>query len=427
MDRFATQAPSAPPVSLPDAAASPTAGEMRYVARHPILNFHGRVHGYELLFRNGIDTVFTGDRNQATRTILDDTVLFGIDKFTGGMPAFINCSAEAIIESLVDVLPAPMTVIELANAIAPTPDLLAACRRLKAAGYHLALDGLIWADDRQPLVDLADYIKVDFLKSDSAQRKDLMQRLRGSMATLVAAKVESQQDYQTACKEGFTLFQGFYFCLPETIANAKVPANRLIHFQILQELYRNPVDIDKVSQLAMRDASLTYRLLRLVNSPAYAIRQEINSVKAAIVMIGEYTFRRVATLAILSEINSGHPPEILHMALVRARFCELAAPLCGFVPAEQYLLGMMSLLPAMLHVSMETLSSQLPLRHEIRQALLGTANAERRLLGWLESHERGDWAACDAMVQACRFNQKQLVECYNEALAWDATALSNKL
>jgi EAL and modified HD-GYP domain-containing signal transduction protein len=247
--------------------------------------------------------------------------------------------------------------------------------------------------------------------------------MRGHAASLVAAKVESQEDYRKALKEGFSLFQGFYFCLPETMANAKVPSNRLIHFQILQELYRNPVNIERVSQLAMRDASLTYRLLRLVNSPIYAIRQEITSVKAAIVLIGEMTFRRVATLAVLSEIHSGSAPAILRMALVRARFCELAAPLCGFDPAEQYLLGMMSLLPAMLHVPMETLSAQLPLRHEIRQALLGTANAERRLLSWLESHERGEWTVCDAIVQSCRFNQPQLVECYNEALAWEAQAL----
>jgi EAL and modified HD-GYP domain-containing signal transduction protein len=411
------------PAQQPDSEAQQQYGEMRYVARHPILNLNGRVHGYELLFRNGIDSVFCGDRNQATRTILDDAVLFGIERFTGGLPAFINCSPESLLEELIDVLPSGMTVIELVNTIEPTPELLAACRRLKGIGYHLALDGFVWDQRMQPLVDLADYIKIDFIKSGAAVRQDLKQRLSGASATLVATKVERQGDYAQACKEGFTLFQGFYFCLPEIFANAKVPANRIIHLQILQHLYRDPIDLQKVAQLAMRDASLTFRLLRLVNSPACAIRQEVTSVEAAIMVIGEATFRRIATLAILSELNAGHPPAILNVALVRARFCELAAPLCGLNPAEQYLLGMISLLPAMVWVPMETLAAQLPLRHEIRQALLGTNNPDRRLLAWLESHERGDWKACDAIVQAYSLDREKLVKCYAEAVAWNDNTL----
>jgi len=394
-------------------------GEMRYLARHPLLKLNGRVHGYELLFRHGSEPAFKGDNNQATRTILDDMVLFGIERFTGGLPAFVNCSAESIAEQLVDVLPPEMTVIELNEAIGATPELIAACRRLKSLGYHLALDNFVWEPGVEPLVELADYVKINFLKTSPAARKNLIHRLRGNSVSLVATRVETQEDYRRAAHEGFTLFQGFYFCLPELFSNAKVPANRLIHFHILQHLYRNPIDLLQVSKLVMRDASLTYRLLRLVNSPAYAIRQEVNSIELAIMIVGEDIFRRIATLAILSELNAGHPPEILHMAFVRARFCELAAPAAALSPSEQYLLGMISLMPAMLRVPMETVVAQLPLRHEIRQALLGTSNPERRLLSWLEFHERGIWASCDAIEQAHGFNQHELQKHFNAAVLWD--------
>ena len=285
-------------------------GEMRYLARHPLLKLNGRVHGYELLFRHGNESAFRGDNNQATRTILDDTVIFGIDRFTGGLPAFVNCSAESISEQLVDVLPPDMTVIELSEAIVPTPELIGACRRLKSMGYRLALDNFAWDAALQPLVELADYVKVDLLNTSPAARKSLIHRLHDLPVTLVATKVETQEDYRKAAKEGFTLFQGFYFCLPELFSNAKIPANRLIHFQILQHLYRNPIDMLQLSKLVMRDASLTYRLLRLVNSPAYAIRQEVSSIELALTIVGEDIFRRIATLAILSELNAGHPPEI---------------------------------------------------------------------------------------------------------------------
>jgi EAL and modified HD-GYP domain-containing signal transduction protein len=417
MDR--NQMPELPANQFEAEALEPL-GEMRYLARHPLLKLNGRVHGYELLFRHGHESAFRGDSNQATRTILDDTVIFGIDKFTGGLPAFVNCSAESITEQLVDVLPPEMTVIELSETITPTPELITACRRLKSMGYHLALDNFVLTPDSEPFVGLADYIKINFLKTGAAARKSLIHHLRGLPAIMVATKVETQEDYRKAAKEGFTLFQGFYFCLPELFSNAKVPANRLIHFHILQHLYRDPIDMLQVSKLVMRDASLTYRLLRLVNSPAYAIRQEISSIELAMLIVGEDLFRRIATLAILSELNAGHPPEILHMAFVRARFCELAAPLAGLSPSEQYLLGMISLMPAMLRIPMETVVAQMPLRHEIRQALLGTSNPERRLLSWLEFHERGVWASCDAIEQAHGFNQQELQKHFNEAVVWDS-------
>ena len=397
-------------------------GEMRYVARHPVLNRNGRVHGYELLFRGGPEQGYSGDGKHATRTILDDTLFFGVERLTGGLPAFINCSSESILEQLVEVLPPAMTIIELDAAVDYTPQLLAACRRLRTMGYHLALDNFVWEEHLEPLTALADYIKVDFLTTTEAIRQNLLHRFRNAPAALIATKVESQNEYRKACKEGFTLFQGFYFCHPELLANAKIPANRLIHFQLLQHLYRNPLDLPRVSKLVKFDAALTYRLLRLVNSAVFAIRREISSIEEAIVIVGENAFRRIATVSILSEINSGRPPEILRMSLTRARFCELAAPVCGLDADEQYLLGMLSLLPAMLRLPMDSLVAQVPLRHEIRQALLGTANAERWLLGWLEAYEHGQWEQCDAMVQHRGLQQPHLVRCYTKALAQDSVA-----
>ena len=168
----------------------------------------------------------------------------------------------------------------------------------------------------------------------------------------------------------------------------------------------------KLTALLKRDASLTYRLLRLVNSPMCAMRQEVRSIQAALLAVGEDTFRRIAMLAIASELNAGQPAEILRMAFVRGRFCELAAGLCALDPTEQYLLGMLSLLPAMMRLPMEELAPALPLREEIREALLGKANPERILLEWLESHEYADWEACDAIAQADGLGPEDLARCY---------------
>ena len=404
---------------LPAVLALPElAGVLRYMARQPIMDLRGRVHGYELLFRAGPETAFRGDGDMATRTMLDNTVIFGLEKMTGGMPAFVNCTRESLIGDMVHVLPSGMTVLEILESLEPTPDLVDACRKLKSEGFRLALDDFTWKPDFDPLVEMADYIKVDFIQTGYVERQNLLRRLRGVTVALVAEKIETQEEYKQACQEGFTFFQGYYFCRPALIENRKIPPNSFSHIEILQLLQNDVIDLHKLTLLLKRDASLTYRLLRLVNSPMCAIRQEVRSIQAALLAVGEDAFRRIATLAIASELNSGQPAEILRMAFVRGRFCELAAGLCELDPTEQYLLGLLSLLQAMLLLPMEQLVPALPLREEIREALLGKATSERILLQWLESHEQGDWDACDETVHSNSLDQEILVAGYTEALLW---------
>jgi EAL and modified HD-GYP domain-containing signal transduction protein len=404
-------------------APAELAGALRYVARQPILDVRGRVHGYELLFRAGPEAAFRGDGDLATRTMLDNTVIFGLEKLTAGLPAFVNCTREALTGELVKVLPPSMTVLEILENLEPTPGLIAACRKLKAEGFRLALDDFTWRPGVEPLVELADYIKVDFMQLDATARAELRQRLSGVTVALIAEKVETQEDYKQACAEGYTLFQGFYFCRPILMKNRKVPANLLSYLELLQLLQGETIDMQKSSRLVKRDAALTYRLLRLVNSPVSAVRQEVRSIEAALVIVGEEAFRRIAMLAITSELNANQPPEILRMAFVRASFCEGAARLCALDQCEQYLLGMFSMMPAMLRIPMSELAPALALRERIREALLGAITLESCLLRWTECHERGEWTRGDAIAHSYGLNQEELVRCYEQAVIWAEAAM----
>jgi EAL and modified HD-GYP domain-containing signal transduction protein len=417
--RMATQPATA--ICLVPASQRST-GEVRYVARQPILNLLGRVHAYELLFRNAPETVFNRDSDTAARTMLDNAVIFGLEMFTNGLPAFVSCTMEAVTEQLVHVLSPKMTVLAVPASLEQTTKLVEACRNLKDQGFRIALDGFPARANLRALLNLADYIRVDVTQLNAEARLQL-RRINCASIVRVAMKVDTPRDYQRACAEGFTLFQGNYFCHPVLLKKHKIPTSRLFHFEIVKLLHHEPIDVRKVSQLVMRDASLTFRLLRLVNSPICAIQQEVRSVEAAILVIGEETFRRVVSLAVLSELNSERPPEILQMTLLRARFCELASPLFGLDPAEQYLLGMLSLVPAMLCLPMEDLIPSLPLRDRICEALQGVQNPERSLLSWMELHERGDWEACDAIVQANQPGHRDstsdlLIQCYADAVVW---------
>lgn len=407
-----------------DAQAEP-AGELRYVARQPILDKQGLVHGYDLIFRNAPEAIFRRDADSAVETMLDNEVLFGLERLTNNLPAFVTCSAEALTDNLVLVLAPGLTVLGVPSSLEPTPRLIEACRTLHARGFRISLNDFAWPETMPvgllPLIECADYIRSDFRSFGPFEQRQFG-NLGLSSISLVAQKVETQEDYQQAVAAGFTLFQGGYFCNPVLLKKRKIPANRLFHFEIVRELYRDPIDIRKISQLLRSDASLTFRLLRLVNSPIYALRQEVRSIETAIMILGEDAFRRSISLAILSEMNAEQPVALLHMGLLRARFCELAARNFHQDASEQYLLGLFSLLPAMLQIPMEEIVPNLPLRGPICEALTGTINSERSLLCWIEAHERGDWTICDRIASAHGLHSSQLMVWYEEALIWAASA-----
>ncbi|MFZ1084121.1 MAG: HDOD domain-containing protein [Terracidiphilus sp.] len=397
--------------------------ELRSVARQPILDLHSRVHGYELLFWNGRKPMAHTDSDLATCTMLDNTVIFGLEELAHGLPAFVNCTVDSLTEDWVQVLPPKMTVLELPFAAELTPGLLTACRKLKVVGFKLALSDFNGELAARPLAELADYVKVDFKKVDALGRRNLLHWLEGMKARVVAQNVETQQQYATACKEGFELFQGYYFCRPEPLKSHKIPGNRLVHLEILEDLQNDPIDLQRMSQLVSCDASLTYRLLRLVNSPICAVRQEVTSIQSALMLVGEDAFRRIAILAIASDFNLDQPAEILRMAFERGRFCEQAAHLCGLTPSEQYLIGMISLFPAMLRILMEDLIRLLPLREKAREALMGMETPESVLLHWVVCQEYGDWEGCDAIIRANNLQAEQIMRCHNEAVNWANAAL----
>ncbi len=398
------------------------AAEIRYVVRQPILDAHSHLHGYELLFQLGAEGEAGGYGVHAVRAILDDTLLFGLDRLTNGVPAFINCTAEALTEPLVSILPPTKAVLEIPEQLEASPKLIGACRKLKEAGFRLALVDFTWGPMPHLLLQTVDYVKVNLTHLNRPGRERLRLALQGTSVVMIADRVDTQEIYQSARAEGFTLFQGYYFCCPELMRNTKVPSNRVSHIELLRLLRSDPLDLRKIEPLVKRDTSIVYRLLRLVNSPICAIRQEVHSIESAIMALGETTFRRIAMLAVLSELNAGQPAVILHMALVRARFCELAASIGRLDADEQYMLGMLSLLPAMLRQPMEMLVPELPLRPELGKALLGDVVPERCLLAWIEFHERNEISKSHAIADTYGLNPQRLEQFYVDAIVWETLA-----
>jgi len=415
------------PASGPEGARPQASGGLHMVARQPILDQRGRVHAYKLRFRPVGEPAETAA--QAFASVAGTAGHFGLHrpselkKLTGKMPAFVSCASEVLNENLAQTLPASLTVLEISGRAEIPPEQMAICQELKAAGFRFALDDYNLQPQFEPLFELAEFIKVDIDPASKNERRNLFEKVHGKPIKLLAKNVDTQASFARAREEGFELFEGYYFCEPAPARNRRPPVSQILRIDILRALQQTPLEVHKVSPLVKRDGPLAYQLLRLANSPIWAQRKEIDTIEQALMIVGDDAFRRIATTAIASEFNGDQTPELLCMAMVRGRFCEVAGARHNLDPFAQYLLGLLSLLPAMQGQPMKNIAPALPLGDEIREALLGTKNPERVLLGWLENAERGDWASCDTAAEADGLNQHELAKIYVDAVAWTETAL----
>jgi EAL and modified HD-GYP domain-containing signal transduction protein len=400
-------------------------GAVRAVARQPILDQRSRVYGYELLFWNGVETVFGPESEQAVQAMLGNALVVGVEHLACGKLAFVHCTADSLSEEWVRALNPDLTVLEVREDCATSDAFLKSCAALKRLGFQIVLEdytGKIMAGE---LLELADYVKIDISEADAKERKDLISQATRHRSRAIAKNVHTQDAYREVSGEGFELFQGYYFCRPRLVRDHKIPPNRMAQLEILRLVQQDPIDLDRLSQLVMKDASLTYGLLRFVNSPLFAVRQEVTSIRAALLLMGEVLSRRVTILAIAGEFNADQPLELLRMAFERGRFCELAADILGLLPSEQYLIGMVSMFPAMLRISMEDLAHMLPLRAEACDALLGKGNPEGALLDFLVARDDGEWAACEAILETHGLTREQVMMRLGEAAIWSSAAIQS--
>jgi EAL and modified HD-GYP domain-containing signal transduction protein len=396
----------------------------RFLARQPILNANREVVGYELLFRTGWENYFNGEREEATRRTLDNYLYMGMESLANNRLAFVNCTREALVGRWVTLLPPKTTVLEIMETVEPDAEVLEACMDLRKMGYLLALDDFVPLPSMQPLVEIASYVKVDIRLSDAETRRRIRSVMRASPAALLAEKVEDQEDFKVAIAEGYEFFQGYFFCRPKIIANREIPASRMNYLRLLIELTREPLNLREVIRIVQLEPSLSYRLLLLANSARWSRRADVTSIQDAFILVGENRFRALVSVAASCVVSQQQTPALICLSLERARFCELLAPLIGENPSEQFMLGLLSLLDAMLEVPMDTIARSLPLREQAKAALLGAANPAAVPLGLIRNFESGSWGACAEAAVQLGVDEEKLADLYMESVGWATESLA---
>jgi c-di-GMP-related signal transduction protein len=394
------------------------------MARQPILDAAQKVVAYELLFRSGWDNAFSGEGDDSTRQIVDHILVVGAQWLSFNTLAFVNCTREALVGGLLTLLPCRYTVLEILETIKPDAEIILACRELKDRGYRLALDDFFSRDGMGPLIEMADYIKVDFLASDREARKKIRAQIGSSSAALLAEKIEHRDEFKVAIDEGYEYFQGYFFSRPIIFTREEVPLNHLNTMGLLAAISKSTLDPGEVERLVLADAAFCFRLMSLVNSPVYGMRGHIDSVRRALSVIGENEFRKLTTVAMAGSFGKRQPHALLALSLQRARFCELLAPHLHQDPVEQYLIGLMSLLDAILQTPLSAIVKLLPLRPAVRAALLGERNAASVPLSIAKTYETGNWECSAASEELRNLGSELLNSICIDATGWADRTLS---
>jgi c-di-GMP-related signal transduction protein len=397
---------------------STEAKTLRYVARQPIVDKEEKVFGYELLFRNGLENAFSGDHDEASRATLDRSLLMGLDVLCDGRRAFVNCTKETLIKGLVTLLPSTMTVVEVLENVPADSDVMTACRNLKEAGYTIALDDYVAGDKREPLAEIADIIKVDLQLTTEEERAELIRRHGPWRSRMLAEKVETQAEFSKARDQGFVYFQGYFFRRPEVLATRDMPANKLHYLRMLQEVSRPDVDIFGLEKLIKPEASVCYRLLRYLNSSMFGLRSEIHSVRHALSLLGEREARRWVRLVAAVAAGEGKTSDLVLAALVRGRFGELLSPHVAHGDSDLFLLGLLSLIDAMLELSMEEVLEKIPLDKETKSVLLGQPSMLRPVYQLMLAHESGEWEAVRQLCEGQNLDSEEVAAFYWQAQEW---------
>jgi c-di-GMP-related signal transduction protein len=389
----------------------------RFVARQPIFDRAQSVFGYEILFRNGVEDFFNADPELAARSTLDSSLLFGINTLCDNRRAFVNCTSEILFKDLITLLPPSQTVAEILETVEPEDRVVAACKRLKAAGYLIALDDFSPNDPRIPLVEFADIIKVDIRATSEVERAGMMRRFGSPKCKMLAEKLETPHEFHQARDMGFVYFQGYFFCRPELVIGREVPASQLHYIRLLEMVSRREIDMRELEKMLKQEASISYRLLRYLNSPVFGFALEIKSIRHAIAVLGEREMRRWIRLVVTVGAAEQKCSELVLMGLARARFCELLSNRLQS-NSDLFLMGLLSVMDAILEVGMDVLLEQLPVERETKSALLAQESCLRPLYRLMLAQESGEWAESSALAKQLKLTDEEVAATWWEAMQW---------
>ena len=417
---------TAPVPATPPVPAAPTATGIHdvFVARQPIFDAKDRLFAYELLYRSGAQQNFANGVSadqMCTDTVIHALLSIGMSPLTGGTVAFVNMTRDFLLSGQYQLFEPATVVIELLETVEPDAEVIAACEELTRRGYVLALDDFVNAPGYEPLLKLASIVKIDVLNRPESELRQVADELRRHDVRLLAERVENAEVRDMCVRLGYTLFQGYFYSKPQIVSHRELSVEHSTMMRLLNLLDDPKASDGEIENAFKSDPSLSYKLLRIANSAAFGGR-DVQSIGFALRMVGRGVLHRWLTLLLVSSVasNNGIALELVLAALVRARLAELVGERTGRRASvgPLFLVGLFSLLDALLRMPMEGVLSRMAIAQEVKDALLMRSGPYAGTLALVEAQERGDWEAVVDASAAVGLTPSQVSTLYTEALGW---------
>ena len=345
-----------------------------YVGRQPVYNRDLGIYGYELLFRSGKDNAAAFGQLSAdgatSTTIINSFLEIGLERLVGKRYAFVNLSEQFLLEENSLPISPEQVILEVLEDVPVDFQLLQAVKRLSERGFIIALDDYIYNPAHKPLVAMADIIKIDIRQ---LTQKELIQHvaiLKKYKAKLLAEKVETIDEFEFCLKLGFDYFQGYFLSRPRIIKSKSLPTNKVAVLNLLSVLQNPNADTDELEEAISFDVSMSYKMLKLINSAFFSFSREIESIRQAIVILGRKQLSSWASMMALSKMDD-RPSEMIRLAMTRGKMCEMLAEKAGLPQLESYFTaGLFSALDVLMEREIADVIKPLPLSDEVVAALL---------------------------------------------------------
>ena len=295
-----------------------------FVARQPIFDIKRKIYAYELLFRSGESNGFPDiDGETATTSLLSSSFFtVGIEKIGAGKLVFINFTEELLLNDTPQLFPPDKMMVEVLEDVSPGPEIVAACQSLKDKGYSLALDDFVYSKQFEELLHLSDIIKIDFRLTPIETLGEMVETLKKYNCKLLAEKVETYDEFHQAVELGFEYFQGYFFSKPEVLKNKDLSSSQVGMLRLISKINTEEFDVESLAALVAQDVSITYKLLKYINSSHFSRLQPLSSIRQAITFLGENGFKMFVSLIATSKLSENKPEELIRTSIIRARFLE---------------------------------------------------------------------------------------------------------
>lgn len=393
-----------------------------FIGRQPIVNSQQEIIGYEFFFKNdshGSHMPFEEDI-QTCAKILSTTIDEMHESWLLGQQlAFISVDNVMLNSEFLELMPAEKTVLEIVHTVEVTPEAVARCIALKQSKFKLALDNPQQHPQLEALIPYADYVKLDMRDVDPTQAKRLLQKYQTAACKAIAEKVEQNAQFNSLLEAGYQHFQGYFYAKPENLTSKVINPSfdGVLH---LLNLVSQEADNKTIENGFKRDTTLSYKLLRYINSVGFGLSCEVQSIGHALTILGRNQLYRWLTLLMVTAGNNSSSPALMKTSITRGRLTELLGePFFDKRDRDNlFVVGVFSLLDVMLKVPMDQALEKLQLPEPIVEALTKREGIFGPFLKLTEACEDANNAGILQLAALLQLNPEKVNQCHMEALAW---------